>query len=123
MSELSPDQNRLLDALEQTMGIVTAACQATHISRATHYRWIQESDEYAERVNDIKDISLDMVESALFKKIRDGDTASILFYLKCKGRGRGYIEDNPTFGIQVPIINITPGVKISNRFLPDGDTD
>jgi hypothetical protein len=37
-------------------------------------------------------VALDFAESSLHKQIRNGSTPATIFFLKCKGRGRGYIE-------------------------------
>ena len=36
--------------------------------------------------------NLDFAETMLMKHIREGDTTSLIFYLKTKGRERGYVE-------------------------------
>ena len=90
MSDLK--KNAMLQALEASLGVVTTAARAAGIERGTHYRWMREDEEYAEQVAGIKDLSLDFVESQLFKRIKDGDTTSMIFYLKTQGKKRGYIE-------------------------------
>jgi hypothetical protein len=37
-------------------------------------------------------VALDTAESALFNQIKEGNVTSIIFYLKTKGRRRGYVE-------------------------------
>ena len=86
------NKKRLLQALEKSLGIVTTACTETGISRDTHYRWLREDPEYKTQVDSIEDISLDHVESQLFKQINEGSTVGAIFYLKTKGKKRGYIE-------------------------------
>jgi hypothetical protein len=82
----------MLEALEKTLGVVSTACKIVGISRTTHYRWLEEDPEYAAQVKDIENVSLDFAESQLHKQIGDGSTAATIFYLKTKGKKRGYIE-------------------------------
>ena len=82
----------MLIALEQSLGIVTPAAKSVGISRETHYRWIKEDAEYKKATDEINEIQMDFVENALFKNIKNGDNASILFYMKYKGKLRGYTD-------------------------------
>jgi len=80
-----------LEALKEQLGVVTSAAKQTGISRMAHYKWMKDP-EYAEEVNKIDDLVLDFAENALFKLMQDKNTAAIIFFLKCKGKKRGYIE-------------------------------
>jgi hypothetical protein len=83
---------KMLEALEKYWGIVTHACRAAGISRQAHYRWLAEDPEYKEACEQMADIALDNVEHELFKQIRDRIPSSTIFYLKTKGKKRGYVE-------------------------------
>jgi hypothetical protein len=82
----------MIDALEKSLGIVTTACKKVGINRSTHYDWIKEDEEYRDAVNGIEDIAIDFAESKLHSQIDKGDTTATIFYLKTKGKKRGYIE-------------------------------
>lgn len=82
----------MLAALEKSLGIVTTASKIAGISRATHYEWMAEDDEYKAFVDSIAEMTLDFVESKLHGQIAKGDTTASIFYLKTKGKSRGYIE-------------------------------
>lgn len=82
----------LLDALEKSLGIVTTACKSAGVGRVTFYEWMKKDPDFAAAVEDIGEVTLDFAESALLMNIRQGDTTAIIFYLKTKGRGRGYIQ-------------------------------
>lgn len=82
----------MIQALEKSFGIVCDACAAVKISRDTHYRWMKEDENYSEAVTSLEDLSLDFAESKLLKQIEALDTAATIFYLKTKGKKRGYIE-------------------------------
>jgi len=82
----------MIEALEKSLGIVTAACKAVGISRDTHYRWMKEDAEYKAQVTELGDVALDFAESHLHKLIKEGNPASTIFFLKTKGKERGYVE-------------------------------
>lgn len=87
-------KQRMLLALEQNLGIVTNACKAIGISRPMHYKWLKEDPEYRKAVKDMENAALDFAESQLFQQIAKNNPLSTIFYLKCKGKKRGYIEQN-----------------------------
>lgn len=82
----------MLEALEKSLGVVTTACQIVGISRRTHYDWLENDPEYKKAVDALQDVALDFAESKLFKNIEKAKEASIFFFLKTKGKKRGYIE-------------------------------
>jgi len=98
-------KSQILEALEEYNGIVSSACASIGLARSTYYLWLKEDAEFAKQVDDITDVAIDFVESKLFEKIKGvqvmgkedvydlppSDTA-IIFYLKTKGKKRGYVE-------------------------------
>jgi flagellar hook protein FlgE len=90
------DMNKrlMINALEKTLGVVTSACKIVGIARSTHYNWYDSDRDYRDAVDDISNIALDFAESKLHEMIQDKDTTATIFYLKTKGKKRGYIERN-----------------------------
>jgi len=82
----------ILKALEQSLGVVTMACKKADVPRSTFYKWLNEDEDFAKEVKDIENIALDFAESQLHKQIADDSTSATIFYLKTKGKHRGYIE-------------------------------
>jgi len=82
----------MIQALENSLGIVSVACRKVNISRQTHYRWCQEDEAYDRASKEIIEATIDFVESKLFENIQDKKEASIMFYLKSKAKHRGYVE-------------------------------
>jgi|TARA_R110000823_G_scaffold121447_1_gene246477 hypothetical protein len=82
----------MLEALEKSLGVVTSACKSVNIARQTHYRWLQEDAEYKAAVDELSDVAIDFAESHLHKQIKGGNSTSTIFYLKTKGKKRGYVE-------------------------------
>lgn len=80
----------IIEALNKTGGIVTAACKACGIDRHTYYAWMKEDAEFAKACEESQEIALDMAESALLKQVQAGNVRAIKFYLQCKGASRGY---------------------------------
>lgn len=81
-----------LKALEASMGIVTTACKTAGISRSVFYQWLENDPEFKKAVEDVDNVCLDFAESSLMQQIKDHNTTATIFYLKTKGRHRGYVE-------------------------------
>ena len=90
--DIQRDKEKLLDSLKESSGIVTYACEKAGFSRQTYYRWYRDDPEFKARADDISELQIDVAEASLLKKIQKGDTAAIIFYLKTKGKDRGYSE-------------------------------
>ena len=80
----------LLKALEKSLGIVTEACQKAGLSRTQHYKWYKEDEEYRKAVQEIDGIFIDFAETHLKEQIEKGSTPATIFYLKTRGKKRGY---------------------------------
>ena len=89
---LGHTKKALVEALEKSLGVVSTACKAAGISRDTHYRWLKEDPEYKAQVEELSEVAIDFAESHLHKLIKDGNPAATIFFLKTKGKGRGYVE-------------------------------
>jgi len=86
------NKKQLLAALEASLGVVTTACKKVGVSRKTFYHYLKTDPEFKLGVDDISEIALDFVESKLHQQISSGNTTATIFYLKTKGKKRGYIE-------------------------------
>lgn len=82
----------LLEALNKSMGNVTLACKNVGIARSTYYDWIEADSEFNKQVKEISEVQLDFVESKLFNQIDKENITAIIFYMKCQGKQRGYVE-------------------------------
>lgn len=92
MDKTEQHKKAMLEALEKSLGVVTAACKSVGIGRTTHYLWMRDDAEYRDAVNDISDVAIDFAESQLHKQIAEGNSTATIFYLKTKAKHRGYVE-------------------------------
>ena len=111
----------LIEALEKSLGIVTTACKQVGIGRTTFYEYLKKDKKFADEVKDIENIALDFAESQLHKQIQEGNTSATIFYLKTKGRNRGYVERQEIAGVKdQPVeINVVLGVDVADKFTPE----
>lgn len=116
--DVQKDKERLLISLKDCSGIVTFACEKVRLSRQTFYRWYREDAEFKERVDAINELQIDVAEASLLKKIQKGDTTAIIFYLKTKGKDRGYSERREISipgGVSVDVKNDFDVSKLSDE--------
>jgi hypothetical protein len=105
-------KKKLLAALEMSLGIVTEACEKAEITRSRHYAWMQSDEEYKKAVDDIDSKFIDFAETHLKAQIEQGSTQATTFFLRTRGRKRGYNEKQEvdiTSGNEPIKININLG--------------
>ena len=85
-------KKNLIKALEHSLGVVTPACKKVGCARETYYKYYKIDKEFAKACDSVEGIALDFAESQLHQQIRDNNPTSTIFYLKTKGKKRGYIE-------------------------------
>lgn len=87
---LADKKARFPEALKQTMGLVSLACEKVGIGRTTYYEWRNSDPDFAALCDEVPDRVGDLVESQLYNKIQKGDGETIRFYCKTKLKNRGY---------------------------------
>ena len=111
-------KQRFIENLKATSGIICLACANTGINRSTYYRWKEADAEFREQVEEVMEAQVDFVESKLLSAIKGGDTTAIIFYLKTKGRSRGYSEKIPPVP---PKVEARPDVSLQALPGPEHD--
>lgn len=86
------DKELFLKLLVRNAGNKSKACKAMNMSRQTVYNWMDDDPEFKKQVDEVEEILIDDAESALMKAIKDGNVTAIIFFLKTKGKSRGYVE-------------------------------
>lgn len=75
---------------------ISKSCDDVGIHRRTYYDWIDKDIDFKSSIEEAQEKLIDDVENALHEKILNGDTTSIIFFLKTKGKKRGYVEKQET---------------------------
>lgn len=88
----------LVEKMKKTLGNITASCEAAGIARKTFYEWIEKDPAFKTTIEAIEESCIDFAESALKKQIEDGNPTSTIFFLKTKGKKRGYVETTEITG-------------------------
>lgn len=87
-----------VETLKKHMGNVSATCEAIAkstgktFSRTTYYKWYKTDTEFKDAVDSIGEYMIDLAENALYSKIKKGNLTATIFFLKTKGKERGYVE-------------------------------
>ena len=100
-------KKHLLAALIKSHGVASDACRAMGISVTCYYGYMKNDPLFEEAVVLINETAIDFAESKLFENINSGYEASIIYFLKTKGRARGYSEipDDRMRGAQYQKLN------------------
>ncbi|GEM_PF-791646 len=86
-------KKEFLELLKANKGLVYFTCDKFGLPYQTHLNWYNADPDYASEVDEINEHVNDFVESKLYKVIQKESVPAIMFYLKTKGKRRGYVED------------------------------
>ena len=89
MSKLTKKQQEFIRVYRAALGILSLALQESNTSREDYEEWLDDA-HFEEEVKKIGEVSLDFVENQLIKEIKNGNLSAITYYLKTKGKDRGY---------------------------------
>ncbi len=84
--------------LEKDKGNIAATARKFGVSRGTIHNRISESPVLQKVLTDARESMLDNAESVLYKKVLEGSTPELIFFLKTQGRNRGYVERSEITG-------------------------
>lgn len=72
--------------------MIAPVAERFKVTRGAIYNRIKKSQALQDAQKDAEEKTLDLAESKLIANIREKKEASIFFYLKTKGKHRGYFE-------------------------------
>lgn len=129
-------KDRLLKALSRNNCLVFISCKKAKVDSQTYYRYLEEDQEFAEKVAALKEGVIDGVENNLFKSINSGEYIPAMFYLKCQAKKRGYLEKQeiklsgdteapivPDSVVQAALATIIKQEEVRLSRLPKGDCE
>jgi hypothetical protein len=83
---------QIIKALKNTGGMKTHAAKQLGLTPGGLLYRLNKTPKLARVAREILEEKLDLAESELMKKIKEGHYHSIKFYLRCQGKERGFTE-------------------------------
>lgn len=83
---------KFLEVFKEALGNVSVACKRFGLDNSTYYEWFNTDPDFRREAEAVKEIRKDFIESALDRKIKEGDSSCIIFAAKTQCKDRGYVE-------------------------------
>lgn len=121
MAKVTDEQ--LIDVIKKNAGLVNDIVKALKkeygidITRDAIYKRKENNPAIAEAFIEAEDEMLDIAESKLIAAIKRGEMKPIMFYLRTKGKRRGYAERQEITGAEGKPIEVDPLAKLSREEL------
>lgn len=80
------------EALKQSRGFISTTAKKLGCSHQTVKNYLTRYKSLQSIANEENEKLLDIAENKLFEQIKEGNITGIIFYLKTKGKHRGYVE-------------------------------
>lgn len=88
-----PTKKIIQAAIIKHNGFVVNAADELKVNRNTLSKWIKQDESLQATVSEARESMKDKAEAQLLKNILDGKETSLIFYLKCIAKDRGYSQD------------------------------
>lgn len=88
----SVPEDVVIKALQRTHGNISNTAKFLQVSRPALSSRINATPSLKKALDEILDVSLDVAEDHLFRAIENDNMTAIIFFLKTRGKSRGYIE-------------------------------
>ena len=105
-------QEQMLEAIKNSQGLISKiqrkleSMLQEHICWDTVEKYVHKWESCEEAVKAEKESMLDFAENNVFKEIVNGDIATSKWYLKMKGKDRGYVETQEVHMTNADPLNI-----------------
>jgi hypothetical protein len=109
------NKDRILKALESSLGVITTALKSTDLSRTNFYKWLKEDEDFAKSVEEIENIQQDFIKSKYYECVKDKVPSVVIHAAKTR---LGWNETNR--------VDVTSGDKAINMpviTFVDSDTE
>ena len=110
---MTDKQKKFLEVFENSSCNISVACKKFGITRQCYYQWL-DNPCFKQEITDIEESLIDYAETKLMQNIKDGKETSIFFFLKTKGKRRGYVETVEQN------VSVNPFIELIKQ-LPDED--
>jgi len=111
-------------ALVLLAALLMAACKRAEVPRRTFYNWYENDAEFRAAVDEIAETQTDYVEGQLLQLIKAGDTTATIFYLRTRGKSRGWTDktEKPVDELPPPAVaEALPEADPAEGELPPGN--
>jgi hypothetical protein len=89
---------KLIQAIHESKGLLTLAAKKAGVTYWTLWKYTKDYPTVAKAVEESKEGLLDLAEAKLYQEINNNNMTAIIFFLKTKGKSRGYIERQEVTG-------------------------
>jgi hypothetical protein len=96
--KLPRSNTKIIEALQQNAGLMAPAARALGVSRNSLMIRIAKEPELRKVRDEAVEIMLDIAEGHLMNGIRSGDKKDVRYFLRTRGRNRGYGDRTEVVG-------------------------
>ena len=91
---------QVCEAIRSQKGLLSMAANRLGCGYTTVWNYSQKYPEVKQAIEESKESMLDLAEGKLFQEINAGNMTAIIFFLKTKGKARGYSERQEITGAE-----------------------